>query len=139
MILVLIAVFGFSVVGMLAIPLRHIPRARNLEEEIDVAASSVVRVRVASAVKRVETWFEHFAKNEFLKFTDYVLKFFEHGAGRVAGSTKNLRLKVQERFRVIPRESLYWRHIRTWKKENGSVPRPMLWEDENDISNHIER
>ncbi len=139
MIVVLFAVFGISLVGMLIVPLRHIPRIRNFEGEIDAVAVSVLRVRVAGILKRIEGWFSHTAKEAFLKFLDSMLKLFERSAGRIAGSTKNLRLMVQERFRVIPRESLYWKQIRSWKNTNGGAARSTFSEDEHDISNHIER
>lgn len=133
-------IFTVSVAGMFAIPLRHYPRVRAGEgDSSDPTENSVIRAYMTRWVDELERWYHGPAKNAFLKLLDSILRLFERGAGRVAGSTKHLRLMVQERFRVIPRESLYWKNIHTWKKTNGTSLRSESWEDEKDTSNHVER
>jgi len=133
-------IFAVSVAGMFAIPLRHYPRVRAREgDSSNLTENSVIRAEMTKWVDGLERWYHGPVKNTFLKLLDSMLRLFERGAGRVAGSTKHLRLMVQERFRVIPRESLYWKNIHAWKKTNGTSLRSELWEDEKDISNHVER
>lgn len=130
-----LVVFGASLIGMIIIPLRHIP---HLKENPLPESNSLVRIRVVGFIEQFEKWFHSSAKNQFLKALDNVLKIFERSFGQIAGQTKNLRLMVQERFRVIPRESLYWKQMHTWKKENGSTKaKEELYEEDLDISNHI--
>lgn len=138
--ILLLIIFAISIAGMLAIPLRHYPRVRAGEDGVEAESdNSVVRAHVHQWVTRLERWYQETAKNIFLKTLDLLLRFLERGAGRLAGSMKGWRIMVQERFRVIPRESLYWKNMHSWKKTNGTAFRSELWEDEQDISNHVER
>lgn len=139
----LLIIFGVAVMGMAVIPLRHVAEAERSEEPItDGEVNSVARVYVERFVDRVDTWARWNAREEALKILDRGLKIFERMAGRVAGQTKNMRLMVQERFKVIPRESLYWKQVHAWKKANGNgngngMKREFAFaEEEGDISNH---
>ena len=139
--LFLLILFGLSTIGMLAVPLRYAIKIHATEEDSDMAIggdeNSIARVRIVGLIDRFETWYQHSAKNSFLKLLDRVLGVFERGAGKIAGHTKSTRLLIQERFRVIPRESMYWKHIRTWKKTNGTHQAVVSIESEEyDISNH---
>lgn len=137
----LIISFIAAITVMLGIPLRHLAYVRKVEEEelqrADAVANSIARVQIVGALDWGMKWYETTAKHSFLKLVDRLLGMFERSAGRIAGQTKNARLMVQERFRVIPRESAYWKHIHTWKREHVPVKARILREEEGiDISNH---
>lgn len=130
----------FSLAGMAVIPLRHLSYIRGREQE-DQQSESVVRAYVVGLISRFEEWYRSSAREWFLKFLDRVLKIFERAAGRIAGQTKALRFMIQEHFRVIPRESLYWKQIRTWKQSNGNgsvdvYTATISRGEDTDISNH---
>jgi hypothetical protein len=140
--IILISLFCITFLGMMIIPLRHMPRLRRASEDDilnhDADANSIARVRIVGTIDQIENWYHASAKNLFLKFIDRMLAAFERSAGKIAGRTKNMRIMVQERFRVIPRESLYWKHIHTWKRENGTTKTKIILEEEGiDVSNHI--
>ncbi|MEK7643512.1 MAG: hypothetical protein AAB372_03640 [Patescibacteria group bacterium] len=134
MAIVLFVLFVSGLVGMTMIPLRHMKSVRTGEGVS--AGESLVSVKALAAIEWSEQWYRFRAREESLKLLDRGLKVFERGAGQVAGKTKNLRILVQERFQMIPRESLYWKEIRSWKRESGPIARPRLEEDGWDISNH---
>jgi|SRR3989338_4895262 len=134
-------IFLVSVSAMFFILLRRLYRLRALSfSEIEGVVEVVgVRLYVVKWLDYLEAWYKGKAKEQFLKLLDYALRLFEKGAGRVAGETKHVRMMVQERFRVIPRESLYWKHINTWKKTNGNSngAHKNKSDHEGDISNHV--
>ncbi len=115
-------VFLMSVGGMFAVPLRHLKKVRGVDSDqiAENNEANFVRTYVVQWIDLAEAWYRGKAKETFLKLLDVALRFFERGAGRVAGETKHVRIMIQERFRVIPRESLYWKQIHTWKKTNGN-------------------
>ena len=138
MLISLLIIFGAAVVGMAVIPLRHVAAVeRSDETAANGEASSIARVYVERFVDRVDAWARWNAREEALKILDRGLKIFERMAGRVAGQTKNMRLMVQERFKVIPRESLYWKQVHAWKKANGNGVHKNKSDHEGDISNHV--
>ncbi|MBI4121690.1 MAG: hypothetical protein HY470_01900, partial [Candidatus Ryanbacteria bacterium] len=105
------SLFVVSVGAMFSLLLRRLPalRAADGETAEEVLSASVVRTYVVAWIDYGEAWYRGRAKEQFLKLLDTLLHAFEKAAGRVAGETKHVRLMVQERFRVIPRESLYWK------------------------------
>lgn len=139
---------GFFVIafcGMMFIVLRHLPEVRKSPSEGEPepdAQNSIARVYVVKGTNYVEHWYQYRAKEEFLKLLDRALKLFERSAGKIAGQTKHMRLLIQERFRVIPRESMYWKQIHSWKKGKGTSKRShirfldLVEEARADISNH---
>jgi len=138
-IVVLSVVFVISIAGMLFVLLRRLAHLRvastgELEGVVEVVG---IRSYVVGWMDYLEAWYKGRAKEQFLKLADYTLRLFEKGAGRVAGQTKHMRIMVQERFRVIPRESLYWKQINSWKKTNGSGAHKRKMGEDGDISNHI--
>lgn len=135
---VLLLVFTVALGGMVCIPLRHIPRVRTTSDEelAEQAHASVVRAYLARSFEQCLRWYHHSAKNMFLRAIDHALKFFERIAGKIAGSMKHWRMLIQERFRVIPRESSYWRQIHSWKHEHGALLKRNLWQPEYDITYH---
>jgi len=139
---ILLAIFGAAVLGMAVIPLRHISRVRVIDQhvlEAQGARNSIARVYIVHGIDRIVRWFRWHAREEILKILDRILKMLERLAGRLAGEMKNTRLLVQERFRVIPRESLYWKQIHSWKKTHGGKVRKdsLSPEGEQDISYHF--
>jgi hypothetical protein len=141
--ILLFSIFAVSLVGMMIVPLRHLPEVRRAHMD-DAAVpeaedNSIARAYIAHSMTRIERWMQISAKHEFLKFLDVILSVFERFAGRVAGRTKSARLLVQERFRVIPRESLYWKSMNTWKKTSAHTARAYKAVEEEglDISNHL--
>lgn len=146
---ILLGLFAFSLVGMILVPLRHVPALRRdfayeSEPIASSAQSSVVRTKILHAIESIETWYRHTATDQMLKVLDSSLKIFERMAGRIAGQIKEKRMLVQERFRVIPRESMYWKQVHTWKKTTGggmmvrqAVAVRERSVDEEDISNHL--
>ncbi len=143
MLIASLVVFIASIVGMGYILVRRIvviKHAATNGEDVsleNIGTSSVARVQVGRVVDRVEMWLHWNAREEALKLLDRILKIFERGAGKIAGETKQARLFIQERFRVIPRESAYWRQIHTWKKSNGKdAQRTKSPTEEDDTSNH---
>lgn len=130
-----------SVIGMLFIPLRRLPRLRAADDSdtLETTETSVVRTYVLGRIDWAEHLYRIRAKEQFLKLLDRVLRIFERSAGRVAGETKHVRMMIQERFRVIPRESLYWKQIHAWKKTNGNGngAQKNVSGHEGDISNHL--
>jgi hypothetical protein len=136
MMLAFVVILAVSIFGMIAIPIRHLSRIRVGEE---FGGESVVRVRILGFMSKLELWYKGPLRHGCLKALDRILKVFERSAGKVAGQTKSLRLIIQEHFKVIPRESVYWKQINSWKKENGNGHtkiRESLGKDDRDISNH---
>ncbi len=140
----LIVAFLVGVAGMLALPLRHLHEIRvsTKAEGIALEQSSqhvIVRSYVIGYLDGLDRWYRVSAKEAFFKFIDRILKSFERFAGKMAGETKEMRVMIQERFRVIPRESSYWKQIHAWKKVGG-VSRSRILGDADphgkDISNH---
>lgn len=134
-----------AVCGMMFILLRHLSDVRRTAPESalePVSENSIARVYVVKGANYLERWYHYRAKEEFLKLLDRALKLFERSAGKIAGKTKHMRLLIQERFRVIPRESMYWKQINSWKRENGTSKRShaycldLVEEAHADISNH---
>ncbi|MBI2053087.1 MAG: hypothetical protein HYT34_02480 [Candidatus Ryanbacteria bacterium] len=134
--LVLLIIFAFAFAGVIILPLRHLAEARKLQTPTEIPQSSILRVLILGFFNFLERWYHERAKDEGLKAADSFLHLFEKGAGRLAGHTKKLRLMVQERFRIIPRESLYWKQIHSWKEENGTRWKGALEDFDMDISNH---
>ncbi|MEK7576817.1 MAG: hypothetical protein AAB482_03960 [Patescibacteria group bacterium] len=139
--ILLFSLFAITFFGMLIVPLRHVAELRSTsEDEVldrDAGANSIACVRIVGTLDWFEHWYETTAKNAFLKLTDRALGVFERTAGKVAGQTKNVRVMVQERFKVIPRESLYWKQIHSWKREGSGVKAKFVLEEEGiDFSNH---
>ena len=142
MLLALALIFSVATIGMAVIPLRHVLRMQkavvNGEETQIVENNSVARAYVQHLVDRVDVWIHWNAREESLKLVDRGLKILERAAGRFANQTKHIRLMVQERFRVTPRESPYWQQIRTWKKTGDTTKKKeVLHTEEHDISNHL--
>ncbi|MEK7631008.1 MAG: hypothetical protein AAB417_03215 [Patescibacteria group bacterium] len=141
---ILVAAFLVGIVGMLAVPLRHLHEIRVSTQTEGMAPeqspeNAVVRSYVVNQLDRLDRWYRVSAKELFLKLIDRVLKLFERLAGHMAGQTKEMRMMIQERFRVIPRESSYWKQMHTWKKVSN-VSRSRILGDTDphgkDISNH---
>ncbi|MSR76438.1 MAG: hypothetical protein EXS68_02500 [Candidatus Ryanbacteria bacterium] len=141
---IFVAAFLVGVVGMLALPLRHLHEIRVSTEVEGMAPeqlpqNAVVRSYVIGYLDSLDRWYRVSAKEFFFKLIDRVLKSFERFAGKMAGQTKEMRMMVQERFRVIPRESSYWKQMHTWKKVSN-VSRSRILGDTDphgkDISNH---
>ena len=120
MIITLLTLFALSLAMMAFIPLRHWGRLRvsSSQDSGNISDSSVLRRYVLRSAQNVENWYKTTARDEFLKVLDILLKYFERAAGKIAGQIKQMRVSVQERFRVIPRESMYWKQIHTWRRDN---------------------
>jgi hypothetical protein len=141
---IFVAAFLVGVVGMLAVPMRHLheirvsTRAEGVPPE-QSPENAVVRSYVIGYLDSLDRWYRVSAKEFFFKLLDRILKSFERLMGRMAGETKEMRMMIQERFRVIPRESSYWKQMHTWKKV-GTVSRSRILGDTDphgkDISNH---
>lgn len=145
--LILLIIFIGSLAVTFFIPFRHVPSLRRAEitgEQMQAQGTqSIVRSRIVGTLERIEKWYHHQATDQMLKMLDWCLKIFERTAGRIAGHLKSRRVLVQERFKVIPRESMYWKQIQTWKKDaptsvvaKQAVAVEIEGSDE-DISNHI--
>ncbi len=142
--LILVTIFLIGVAGMFAVPLRHLNTVRvslhadGIEPE-QSPENAIVRLYVVGQLDRLDKWYRVSAKESFLKLIDHILKSFERLAGQVAGQTKEARMMIQERFRVIPRESSYWKQMHAWKKVSN-VSRSRILGDTDphgkDISNH---
>ena len=145
MFLGLLVTFGASLGVLILIPMRHVGELERAAQEgiirpPEPEENSIARVYVLRVLDRFDAWLHWSAREEFLKFVDRVLKIFERMAGRVAGQTKTARLMIQERFRVIPRESPYWKQIHAWKKTNGNGTSAAHHEtppEDSDVSNHL--
>ena len=140
--ILLLSFFVIAFFGMMIVPLRHVAELRRTsEDEIlnrDADSNSIARVRIVGTLDSLEHWYETTAKNAFLKLADRGLGIFERTAGKVAGQTKNVRMVVQERFKVIPRESMYWKQIHSWKRDGNVIKAKFVLEEEGiDFSNHI--
>lgn len=142
--MILLATFLVGVAGMLVVPLRHLHEIRVSTETEGMAPeqspqNAVVRSYVIGYLDSLDRWYRVSAKEAFLKLIDRILKSFERFAGRMAGQTKETRMMIQERFRVIPRESSYWKQMHTWKKVTNVSRGRMLGDTDphgKDISNH---
>jgi|GEM_PF-3377342 len=141
---ILATAFILGLAGMLALPLRHLHEIRVSTQEEGMAPeqlpqNAVVRSYVLRYLDSLDRWYRVSAKEMFFKSIDRILKSFERLMGRMAGETKEMRMMIQERFRVIPRESSYWKQMHTWKKVS-SVSRSRILGDADphgkDISNH---
>jgi len=140
MILILLGVVAVSVLGMLLLPLRHLRQVREHHMKL-AAARSVVRAPVIGMIERVDRWYRGQAREWMLKIADRLLKISERTLGQLAGRAKSLRFMIQEHFKVIPRESMYWKQIQTWKRVNETAPAKVFAETrlgaDSDVSNHL--
>jgi len=141
---IFVATFVLGLVGMFILPMRHLHEIRVSTKEEGTAPeqlpqNAVVRSYVVGYLDSLDRWYRVSAKEMFLKFIDRILKSFERLMGRMAGETKEMRMMIQERFRVIPRESNYWKQIHTWKKTTNTTRSRILGDTDphgKDISNH---
>ncbi|MDA1334559.1 MAG: hypothetical protein O2794_00890 [bacterium] len=133
-------ILGGALVLMAVIPLRHLSRVRGTEEEYLGSGhdNSIARAPIVAYLDRLEHWYRFAFKDVCLRSLDRTLRALEYMTGHIAGQTKKARLMLQEHFKVIPRESMYWKNIQTWKKNgtnnNGETKNAPV--EDQDLSSH---
>lgn len=150
---ILLAIFGLSILGMATIVVRHVPEAIRLPDERvrGLNGNGVSKSSIALGKAFITT--EHYMLSKVipsvLHMLEHMVFFIEKGMEFISRKLLVVRMLIRDRvyrFRIIPRESLYWREIQAWKSSNtklkkevgneGGAGERLLKNEEHDISHH---
>ena len=151
--IILLALFGFSVLGMAVIVARHVPEALRLpDEKAEGLQNGNGASKSSMALGRIVITAEHYTLSRvipaILRVAEHGVLFIEKGMSFVSGKLLIVRMLIRDwvyRFRVTPRESLYWREMHAWKNngvkpkkktESADVSDESLKNGDHDISHH---
>lgn len=135
--------FSISVLGMLFILLRHVPKTQHGPKTSlavpEVNGTTTLTLLTAWA-DRMEVWFKARMLPIFVSFISKIIVLIERAAQQVSARALKTRRALFRKSQAQPRESLYWRTISHWRKEEkgetGSSDDSLLTEADQDISHH---
>lgn len=123
--------------------LRHMPKTQHGPKTSlavpEVNGTSTLTLLTAWA-DRIEVWFKMHVLPTFVSLISKIIVLIERGAQSVNARALKTRRALFRKSQAQPRESLYWRTISHWRKEEKGITEDpnatALPETDQDVSHH---
>ncbi|MEK7660046.1 MAG: hypothetical protein AAB343_02475 [Patescibacteria group bacterium] len=141
--LYLATVFSISIFGMAFMLLRHMPKTQHGPKTslaVPEANGRATLALITMGADRIEVWFTTHIFPFFVSIVSKLMVLIERGAQQVNTRALKARRALFRKSQAQPRESLYWRTISHWRKEEKGVAEDpnatALPETDQDVSHH---